>query len=687
MKPLASLMVMLLLVALAHGPGEAGYEADCLSQDNARVISGCTIAIESGKWSGSGLKWAYISRGIAYYRTGEYDRAIADFSESLKLDPEDAYARNLRGAAHNESGQYKRAIPDLDEAIRLNANYADAYHNRGIAYGELGDYDRAITEFNEALRLEPENFGALYSRGWAHYKKGDYNLTIADLTEVIRLDPKTAVNYNLRGAAYYATSRYDKAIADYTEAMGLDANYEPARSNRAEAHIAKGEYDRAFEDVNEGIRIDPGSGFAFRMRGHIHKAKGRLDLAAEDYRTAVRLEPENAEYKKDLDEVSRLLAQETEPAAVETQPEPAEEEIALAHRMAPAETPDEETKPAPAEPAAQAPETTPPAGRGAFTVRLSGRDAPVELYGKSFALVIGIDDYSDGWPRLSNAIKDARTVAAELERRGFEVELVIDPDSAGLRTAMERFIFEKGSDPEARLFIWFAGHGHTVKGEGYLVPSGAPGPDTGWRFRKAALSLRSFGRYMREVESRHVLAVFDSCFAGTIFNTARSRPPAAIDLATTQPVRQFVSSGEAEQVVSDDGTFARLFIDALNGLEPTADANRDGYVTGTEIGLFLSDKVTNLTDGAQTPRYGKLKALELDRGDFVFAIERRERLAKPDARPAAETKAPPQIDREALFWSSIKDSDDVALFEAFLEQFPDGMFAVLAKHRIRQLGK
>ncbi len=323
--------------------------------------------------------------------------------------------------------------------------------------------------------------------------------------------------------------------------------------------------------------------------------------------------------------------------------------------------------------------------RGAFTITPTDSDGRYTLYTRSHALVIGIDDYSNGWPRLSNAVNDAKAVAAELEQRGFGVHLVIDPDSDTLRQAIEQFVFESGSDPQARLFIWFAGHGHTVDGEGYLVPAGAPGPDEGWRFRKAALSLRSFGRYMREVRSKHVLAVFDSCFAGTIFNTARSRPSPTIDLATTQPVRQFVSSGEAEQTVSDDGTFRKLFIDALNGLEPNADANRDGYVTGSELGLFLSDKVTTLTNGTQTPRYGKLNALKLDRGDFVFSIVRdRPRVKSTDPSKSAPPAAPGATPDESA-WKAIQDTDSEAVLRAFIDEFPNSIYAKFARARLAEM--
>ena len=92
-------------------------------------------------------------------------------------------------------------------------------------------------------------------------------------------------------------------------------------------------------------------------------------------------------------------------------------------------------------------------------------------------------------------------------------------------------------------------------------------------------------------------------------------PPAAITRATTLPVRQFLTSGDADQTVSDDGQFRELFVRAILGEEP-ADANSDGYLTASEIGMYLGDRVTNLTESAQTPRYGKLRDKDYDRGDF-----------------------------------------------------------------------
>jgi hypothetical protein len=166
--------------------------------------------------------------------------------------------------------------------------------------------------------------------------------------------------------------------------------------------------------------------------------------------------------------------------------------------------------------------------------------------------------------------------------------------------------------------LWFSGHGHTLDGEGFLIPSDAPIHTSG-QFKVTSLHMRDFGGFVRLAESKHVLSIFDSCFAGTIFNTRSGVPSPAITRATVLPVRQFLTSGDANQQVSDDGSFRELFLRAIRG-EEWADANKDGYLTGSELGNFLSDRVTNLTNAAQIPRQGKLLDVKYDRGDFVFAL-------------------------------------------------------------------
>ena len=322
-------------------------------------------------------------------------------------------------------------------------------------------------------------------------------------------------------------------------------------------------------------------------------------------------------------------------------------------------------------------------------------DAPIsetmELYGKSYALVIGNDNYTNGWPKLSNAINDAEAIAKTMEAKGFDVEIHRNLTSEQLTSVFKKFFILKGDDPTARLFIWFAGHGATVDGEGYLIPVDAPVPSKGATFKYSSIALRDFGTYMRQAVSKHVYAVFDSCFAGTVFSSQRALPPAAITRATTMPVRQFLTSGDRDQTVSDDGAFRELFIAAVNGDE-RSDANGDGYVTASELGMFLGDRVTNLTQSMQTPRFGKLRDKDFDRGDFVFIL--------PAGSVASALTAPMQASNgagnsgnnagnnaELAFWDAIKDSNQGKEFDAYLSQYPKGAFASLAMIKKNQLAK
>jgi formylglycine-generating enzyme required for sulfatase activity len=119
----------------------------------------------------------------------------------------------------------------------------------------------------------------------------------------------------------------------------------------------------------------------------------------------------------------------------------------------------------------------------------------------------------------------------------------------------------------------------------------------------------------------------------------------------------------------------------LAGKEPDADANHDGYVTGTELGLFLHQKMTNLTNNRQTPRYGKLSALGYDRGDFVFQV------GKPDVPTTAAVPTPQPTSEAAQAWAAAQDTTSQAVLESFIRRYGDSFYADLARARLDELEK
>jgi hypothetical protein len=247
----------------------------------------------------------------------------------------------------------------------------------------------------------------------------------------------------------------------------------------------------------------------------------------------------------------------------------------------------------------------------------------VGLYKGSYALIIGVSDYTNGWPDLPEVKEDLIALGEALEQIGFQVYKSLNPKRKDLEGAINGFISKHGYEKDSRLLIYFAGHGHTIVPKyggmemGFIVPSDAPNPSLDeQRFLEVGLSMQNIEVYARNIQSKHALFVFDSCFSGSIFSLSRAIPQ-VIQEKTNKPVRQFITAGRANQTVPDVSIFRRQFIKALKG---EGDYNKDLYVTASELGQYLEDTVTNYSKGSQTPQYGKLRDPTLDQGDFVFPI-------------------------------------------------------------------
>src|ERR1700722_10271700 len=138
------------LLALA-APAAADDQTTCRAGGDDGIAA-CSRLIFANPSNAS----AFFSRCFAYNNKGDYDRAITDMNEAIRLDPENAVAFSNRGLAYAGRGDNDRAIADYNEAIRLDAKSAAAFANHGNAYRDKRDYDRAIADYSEAIRLDPK---------------------------------------------------------------------------------------------------------------------------------------------------------------------------------------------------------------------------------------------------------------------------------------------------------------------------------------------------------------------------------------------------------------------------------------------------------------------------------------------------------------------------------------------------
>ncbi len=249
----------------------------------------------------------------------------------------------------------------------------------------------------------------------------------------------------------------------------------------------------------------------------------------------------------------------------------------------------------------------------------------VDLYQGSYALVIGVSDYQDNaWVDLDSVGADVEAVRETLEEHGFMVETLMNPTKSGLLNGITDFIDTHGYEQENRLLFYYAGHGHTQERNGrkfgYLVPVDAPSPfENKKAFYRKSLKMEQILSWAKQIESKHALFVFDSCFSGSVLQSRAAIVPEDISFSTLKPVRQFISAGSADQTVPSVSKFRPLFIRGING---KADLDNDGFVTGDELGMYLQKQVPFYEPG-QNPQYAKIRDPDLDEGNFVFDARNR----------------------------------------------------------------
>jgi len=160
-----------------------------------------------------------VDRGNASEARRDFDRAIADYNEAIRLDRRNIAAFMNRGIAWQAKGDLDKAITDYTEAIRLGLKTAQAYNNRGYASEMKGDHDKAIADYTAAIGLQPGSVMSWLNRGNAWKGKRDFGQAIADYDSAIRLNPTSPWGYALQSSIF--ASSPDAKYRDGSRAVEL----------------------------------------------------------------------------------------------------------------------------------------------------------------------------------------------------------------------------------------------------------------------------------------------------------------------------------------------------------------------------------------------------------------------------------------------------------------------------------
>lgn len=172
-----------------------------------------------------GLVHVYITRAAIFKDTGNLQRAIDDCTHALSLGSDwDNIAYSLRGDCYGVLENYQAALQDYNQSIRLQPEEIESYQKRGFIHQELKNYHEAIEDLTKVLQRTSESSELVHCyhlRAGCHQSLRNWEEAIRDYTEVIRRDPTYYHAYIGRGGAYRFLNDRESAASDLETAARL----------------------------------------------------------------------------------------------------------------------------------------------------------------------------------------------------------------------------------------------------------------------------------------------------------------------------------------------------------------------------------------------------------------------------------------------------------------------------------
>jgi len=195
----------------------------------------------------------------------DYDGAIVELREAIRLKPDAAAAHNNLGTALNGQGTVTDAIVEFREAIRLEPDLAMAHHNLGDRLRDQGNLDEAIREYRLVIRLKSDypdahsNLGAILCD-----RKHDYDGAVAEFRETVRLKPDDAQAHYCLGNALGGQGKLSESVAELREAILRAPDYAEAHCNLGRKLGEQRDYAASLAELRKGHELGskrPGWGY------------------------------------------------------------------------------------------------------------------------------------------------------------------------------------------------------------------------------------------------------------------------------------------------------------------------------------------------------------------------------------------------------------------------------------------
>jgi tetratricopeptide (TPR) repeat protein len=229
-----------------------------------------------------------LERGRKRQRQGDYQGALADYTQALHLDPRLCQGYQERAQIQFHLDNPEAALRDLCLARRYDATgYSDL--TRAHIHQHLDETEAAIEALTQALNKHM-SLTLLWQRAELYKKQGCWLDAIADLTQILTLDPSYWLAYQDRAQLFILSGNISAAITDYSRLIAQYPNPE-LYYQRGVLYYHSDQWVESLADFNQVLNLDPSHVAAYFYRGNLYFELGEFQIAFQDYDHALHLDP------------------------------------------------------------------------------------------------------------------------------------------------------------------------------------------------------------------------------------------------------------------------------------------------------------------------------------------------------------------------------------------------------------
>ena len=241
-----------------------------------------------------GLKGLSHELGTAYYKKGDYIKAIESFKQSLIEDPDNKEAVQLLGLSYYLSGRPAEAIPLLGKVQgwypRANV---DATYILGLCYIRTKDYPQARKAFARMFEVPPDSAASYLFTARMLLREEFDPIAEEYAQKAIALDPKLPLAHFFLGELHLK-SRIPEAIRDFQQELALNPGHAPTYYKLADAYSRIQKFDDAERLLQRSIWLDSTSTGPYILMGKVLQKKGETELSVRALQHALGMDPNNS---------------------------------------------------------------------------------------------------------------------------------------------------------------------------------------------------------------------------------------------------------------------------------------------------------------------------------------------------------------------------------------------------------